>query len=619
MAGFTGKIVEVNLTTGAVKKFNVGQEVLRKFIGGSGLGAKLFFDSVSPNVDALSGDNTLFLTTGPLTGANLPGGARSSACFKSPLTNILGESNCGGNFGSELRFAGYDGIAIKGASAKPVYLLIDDDRVEIKDASAMWGKDSYETVDFLKQTISGTRKGTVLAIGQAGENLVKYASIMNDKHDAFGRCGGGAVMGAKKLKAIAVRGTGKIEPARPNEFQKIRKQMLDKCKGNFATDFLRDQGTNGGMIVGATTGDLPAKNWLLGENNAVASKIGGDILAEQYLVSPHACHGCVIACKRLVSVKEGPYKVDNTPGPEYETCASFGSLLMVDDLPGIIRANELCNRYGLDTISCGSSIAFAIDCFENGIISRKDTDGMDLKWGDIGAILKMVDKIARREGFGNILAEGVRSAAQKIGKKAVDYAVEVKGLEVPMHDPRAGHAYGIGYATAERGATHMAHLNGPTEMNVLIAPEIGLNGGYEGTKSEGKAQLSVISENLGQVYNSALLCITSFLVWGVNDIVDGLRAATGYDYDLKEMMECGERIWFLKRGLDNLMGVKRADDRLPKRILTPTNEGPAAGSVPNIELMLKEYYSLRELDSKGRPSKAKLNSLGLADLAAKLY
>jgi aldehyde:ferredoxin oxidoreductase len=373
------------------------------------------------------------------------------------------------------------------------------------------------------------------------------------------------------------------------------------------------------MIVGATTGDLPAKNWLLGENSEVASKIGGDIMAGQYLVSPHACHGCVIACKRLVSVKEGPYKVDNTPGPEYETCASFGSLLMVDDLPGIIRANELCNRYGLDTISCGSNIAFAIDCFENGIISRKDTDGMDLKWGDIGAILKMVDKIARREGFGNILAEGVRSAAQKIGKKAVDYAVEVKGLEVPMHDPRAGHAYGLGYVTAERGATHMAHLNGPAEMNVLVSPEIGLNGEYEGTKSEGKAELSVISENLGQIYNSAPLCMISFLVWGVNDIVDGLRGSTGYDYDVKEMMECGERVWFLKRGLDNLMGVKRADDRLPKRILTPTKEGPAAGSVPNIELMLKEYYSLRGLDSKGRPSKAKLNSLGLADLAAKLY
>ena len=292
---------------------------------------------------------------------------------------------------------------------------------------------------------------------------------------------------------------------------------------------------------------------------------------------------------------------------------------MVDDLPGIIRANELCNRYGLDTISCGSNIAFAIDCFENGIISRKDTDGMDLKWGDIGAILKMVDKIARREGFGNILAEGVRSAAQKIGKKAVDYAVEVKGLEVPMHDPRAGHAYGLGYVTSERGATHMAHQNGPTEMNVLIAPEIGLNGGYEGTKSEGKAQMSVISENLGQLYNSAPLCMISFLVWGVNDILDGLRAATGYDYDLKEMMECGERIWFLKRGLDNLMGVTRADDRLPKRILTPTKEGPAAGSVPNLELMLKEYYQLRGLDAKGRPLKEKLNGLGLADLAAKLY
>jgi aldehyde:ferredoxin oxidoreductase len=618
MSGFEGKIVEVNLTTGAVKKFNVPQEVLRKFMGGSGLGAKLFFDAVSPDVDPLSGDNTLFFTTGPLTGTNIPGGARSSACFKSPLTNIWGESNCGGNFGPELRYAGYDGIAIKGASSKPVYLLIDDDRVEIKDAVDLWGKDTYETVDILKQTIGGTRKAAVLAIGQAGENLVKYAAIVNDKYAKFGRCGGGAVMGSKKLKAIAVRGTSKLEFAEPAEFQKRRKEIADKSKEHIATQFMKDHGTNGGMMVLAATGDLPGKNWSLGDNNEVASKVNGVTVTENYLVSTHSCYGCPNGCKRMVKVKEGPYKVDESPGPEYETAASFGTLLMVDDLPGLIKANELCNRYGLDTISCGSTIAFAMDCFENGIINNKDTDSIDLSWGNIQAVLELVGKIARREGFGDTLAEGSRKAAQKIGKNAADYAVEVKGLEVPMHDPRAGHGLGLAYATSIRGACHMSNLNTSIEMNTVVAPEIGLTGTYEGMKSEGKAEMTLISENLAAVCNAAILCNIAVIPWAIQDIVDMLRLTSGFDYDIKEMMECGERIWLLKRGLNNLMGVKSSDDRLPKRILTPTKEGTAAGSVPDIDLMLKEYYGLRGLDSEGRPLKAKLNSVGLADLAARL-
>ena len=619
MAGYMGKMIEVNLTTGAIKKFTIGQDVLRKFMGGSGLGAKLFLDTVSPDVDPLSGDNTLFFTTGPLTGTNIPGGARSTACFKSPLTNIWGESNCGGSFGPELRYAGYDGIIVKGASAKPVYLLIDDDRVEIKDATDLWGKDTYQTADALKQNIGGTRKATVLAIGQAGENLVKYACIVNDGYAKFGRCGGGAVMGSKKLKAIVVRGTGKLEFANPAEFQKRRKEIADKSKEHIAIQFMKEHGTNGGMTVLAVTGDLPGKNWSLGDNTDVASKVNGVTVTEQYLVSPHSCYGCPNGCKRVVRVKEGPYKVDASPGPEYETAASLGTLLMVDDLPGLIRANELCNRYGLDTITCGSTIAFAMDCFDNGIISSNETDGMDLKWGNIVAVLELIEKIARREGFGNILAEGSRKAAQKIGKAAVDYAVEVKGLEVPMHDPRAGHSLGLAYATSIRGACHVSNLNTSIEMNTIVAPEIGLTGTYEGMKSEGKAEMTMISENLASICNAATLCTIAVMPWAMQDIVDMLRTTTGFDYDVKEMMECGERIWMLKRGLDNLMGVKRADDRLPKRILTPTKEGAAAGSVPNMELMLKEYYSLRGLDSKGRPSKAKLNSLGLAELAAKLY
>lgn len=618
MASYKGKILEVNLANGSIAHSTLEQDILRRFIGGSGLAAKLFLDRVSPDVDPLSGENILFLITGPLAGTALPGASRLAAGFKSPLTNIWGESNCGGNFGPELKFAGYDGIAIAGISDRPVYLFIDDDRVEIRDASDLWGRDIYETTDLLKERIGGRRSAKVLAIGQAGENLVRYASAINDKDAVLGRCGTGAVMGARKLKAIAVRGSGKVEPAHPAEFERGRKQIMKKVKASAITHSLRNYGTDGGMIDGAMSGDLPIKNWSLGKNLALASKIDGATLSERYLTRTHACYGCPVACKRVIKVEEGPYNTDEGPGPEYETCASFGSLLMVDDLAGIVKANEVCNRYGLDTISCGASIAFAIDCFENGIIGKQDTDGIELKWGDMGAILKMVDKIARRDGFGDTLAEGSKRAAQKIGRNAYNNAIEVKGLELPMHDPRAGHGLGLAYATSVRGGCHLTHIVAYAETGTFVAPEIGLHGGYNPKTSEGKAEMTIVSENLAMVVNSAIICQFVLLSLSVGDVLDMLRTTTGFDYDLKELMECGERTWLLKRGLCNLMGVGAADDRLPQRILTPTNEGGAAGSVPDIDLMLKQYYKLRPLDAEGRPTREKLHSLGLSDLAARL-
>jgi len=259
-----------------------------------------------------------------------------------------------------------------------------------------------------------------------------------------------------------------------------------------------------------------------------------------------------------------------------------------------------------------------MDCFENGLIDSKDTDGIELKWGNVDAVLKMLDKIVKRDGFGDTLAEGSKRAAERIGRNASDYTVEVKGLEVPMHDPRAGHGMGLAYATSIRGACHLQHGDLFTEMNILLRPEIGLTGPYQGKVSEGKAEMTLISENLGMVVNAAVICWFVMLSLGIEDLLYALRATSGFDYDIKEMMECGERLWMFKRGLDNLMGITAADDRLPKRIMTPTKEGGAAGSVPNMELMLKEYYSLRPLDANGRPTKEKLQSLGLSELAAKL-
>ncbi len=617
MKGFQGNILEVNLTAGDIGRSSIEKELLRDYIGGSGLGAKLFFDRVSPDVDPLSGDNIFFLVAGPLTGTNFPGTPRFTACFKSPLTGIWGESNCGGNFGVEMRFAGYDAIAIEGASDKPVYLFIENERVEIRDASDLWGRDVYEVTDILKERIDGGRKVKVLAIGQAGENRVRYSSIINDKGSALGRTGGGAVMGAKKLKAIVVRGSGRVEPALPGEFGRRRREILEKVKANSTTQAMRTYGT-GAVIDLMKIGDLPIKNWSLGEVLGLDVKLDKTTLKETYGVRMTACHGCPVSCKKVVKVEEGPYRVEEGPGPEYETIASFGSMLMIDDLAWISKVNEACNRYGLDTISCGCTIAFAMDCFEHGVIDENDTGGIALKWGHREAVSEMVDSIARREGFGDILAEGSREAARRIGGDARDYAAEVKGLEVPMHDPRAGHGLGLAYATSVTGACHNKHRVISVEFNGATYPEVGLSKKYEKQTSEDKAEMVMLCENLGMVVNSAIVC--SFVMGSLDipDIVDMLWLTTGFDYDSKELMDCGERIWLLKRGLNNLMGVRAGDDRLPKKLMTPVKEGGAAGSVPDMGLMLKEYYRLRSLDAEGRPEKQKLQSLGLADLAALL-
>ncbi len=618
--GYAGKILEVNLTSGKISKTSVDDETLRKFIGGSGLAAKLFLDRVSPQVAPLSPQNTLFIMTGPLQGTNLPGSGRFNISAKSPLTNIWGEGNCGGTFGPELKFAGWDGIIIEGASDKPVYLFIDDDKVEIRDASDLWGKDSYETIDMVTDKIGGGRKVKVLAIGQAGENLVKYAAIIHDKADVIGRCGLGAVMGFKKLKAIVVRGMGKASIAMPEDYNKARRAALDVIKDSAVAQSIHSMGTDASLPLGMMTGDVPSKNWSLGENLEGSEALGGPTYSEKYLTKTHACYACPIACKRVGQVKEGPYKGEEQAGPEYETCCTFGTLIMNNDLAAVIKINEMCNRYGLDTISCGSTIAFAIDCFEHGLITEDDTEGIKLTWGNMESVFKMVDKIARREGFGDVLAEGSRGAAKTIGRNAADFAVEVKGLEAPMHDPRGYHGMGLAYAMSNRGACHLQHMDLFVEQGQVAYPEIvGLKEDYEGQTSDGKAEMTMICENLGMVCSSAVLCVFVMACLKANDLVEFLRTTTGFGYSLGELMECGERVWLLKRGLNNLMGITAADDRLPKKILTPVNEGAAAGSVPDIESMRKEYYGLRKLNANGYPSREKLEGIGLADLARKIY
>jgi len=616
VATYTGKTLEVDLSTGEVKTTKLADDVVRKFIGGSGLAAKLFLDRVPPDIDPLSAKNVLFLMGGPLSGTNFPTSSRLVAAFKSPQTGIWGQASAGGSFASEMKRAGYDGIAIAGASTKPVYLVIEDDKVEIKDAADIWGKDCYETTDILEKRHEA--KADMIEIGPAGENLVKFASILNGKWGFISRCGGGAVMGSKKLKAVVIRGTGKVTPAMPKEYDNLRKDVLSKVKDNVISQALNGAGTAMAIEVNAMTGVLPVKNYTIGDGNFLAPKITGGAITAQYLTKPHACLTCPIGCKRTVKVAEGPYAIDEGPGPQYETVGALGSLLLIDNLAAILKTGEMANRYGMDTISCGGTIAFAAECFEKGLITSKDLDGDQLRWGNPDDVLAIMGKIAKRQGFGDVLAEGSRSAAKKVGGNAEDYTIEIKGLEFPQYDIRGSHGHGLSFMTSNRGACHVQSTIGSIESNWTTWPDIGINGGWDAKADEGKGELNVPCENLDMLTNSVTMCRFALMSMSISELAEALKTTTGFDYDLDEIMKCGERIWMLLRGVNNLMGVTAADDRMPKRLMTPHTEGGAAGSVPNVELMLKDYYKARGLDSNGRPLKDKLNALGLSELAARL-
>jgi aldehyde:ferredoxin oxidoreductase len=378
-------------------------------------------------------------------------------------------------------------------------------------------------------------------------------------------------------------------------------------------------GTDAGMDLGMMTGDVPIKNWKVGEDLLLSANLGGPAMTEKYLTRNHACSFCPIGCKRIVKVDDGPFKTEEGPGPEYETCCTFGTMIMNDDLEGVIKANEWCNRYGMDTISCGVTIAFAMEAFEKGLITQKDTGGIDLTWGNVDGAIKLLHKIAKKEGIGAVLSEGTREAAKRLGKGAEEFSVEVKGLEVPMHDPRGFHGMGLAYMTSIRGGCHLMHLALPVEQGISPFTEAGFQENYIGQTSEGKAEMIKLCEDLGLPCNSLVIC--QFVAWtySANELAEIVRVTTGFDFTLKDLFSCGERTWLLKRGLGNMMGVSAKDDRLPKRILTPLEEGSAAGSVPDVEKLLREYYEVRGLDREGKPKKEVLIKAGLNELAKKLH
>jgi len=611
MNGFRGKLLVINLKNDEITDEPLDEEIAKNFLGGAGYCCKYLYDQLDKNIDPLSPENILMFMTGPLCGSTAPTSGRFVVCAKSPLTGIWGESNCGGFFGPELKKAGYDGIIIKGASNHPVYVQITDEDVKIKDATMLWGKGIIETSEILKK-ILGSEFTRVACIGPAGENLVKYAIIASEAK-AAGRTGMGAVMGSKKLKAICVKAPKMTyNAAYPEKFKLAIKNANEYITNSYITELFSKFGTSGTIDTGNAYGDLPIKYWTLGKWDK-AYKISGVTAYDRIFTRQYPCYSCPIGCAHKTQLKEGKDKtIREIEAAEYETVVGFGSLILNDNLESIQKANFLCNNYGIDTISGSSTIALIYYIFNNHRIKKEDIDGLESKWGNFDAALKMIEKIAYRKGIGNLLAEG-SDAVGKYFNISQDEIATVYGMEVPYHDLR--HIYGMAVAYAlgtPRGPCHES-----CDMFLLM---FGCQLESYGIKlidwhqdDEEMAIVSALVQDYRAIYNSMIICnMTSFLP---EIMIDMINAATGLKFNLTDLKKLGERIYMIKRLFNLKMGITPQDDRLPQILLKPVNEGGSAGNTPNFDKLKKFYYKYRTFDlNTGYPSNEKLEYLGLYDL-----
>jgi len=602
MHGTTSKLLRVNLADGKIKTENLSEDTIKTFLGGKCLGAKILYEELEPGIDPLGPENKLIFATGPLTGAPFPGNTRHVVMAKSPITGGWGESHAAGFFGPELKYAGYEAVIVEGRAEEPVYLWIHDGYAEIRDAKRLWGKVTGDVQTEIRRE-ARDRRTRVAAIGPGGENLVKYASVISDLYCAAGRCGMGAVMGSKKLKAVSVRGTGSVSIADEETFKSLLKRARDEAMAGWGED-LYNYGTDSGLDNLSYSGRLPTKAFMKCTFDG-ADKITGETLSTTIMNKRATCPACPDAHYRIVETKDRYITDPDYGGPEYETCASFGSLCMNDDLEVIAKANELCNKYSIDTISAGVSIAFAMECYEKGVISKKDTGGLDLSWGNGDAIIQMIHKIAKREGIGDTLADGVKKAAEKIGGGSEAWALHVKGAELPMHEPRGKKGMGLTYATSDRGASHLqVYHDDSFENEANVAPEIGIDSTLvpQGRTETGprKVKLVKICEDLMALYNSLVICRFVFYPAGVSikTFMGIFRSVTGWNASPMELLRVGERSFNLTRAFNAREGFTRSDDTLPKRVMEPLPEGMLKGEAypPDVlENMLDLYYDLQGL------------------------
>ncbi len=608
-SGWWGKLLEVDLTRRATWEREIPAEEMQKFAGGSGLAASILFREFV-DCNPLDPENPLIFMPGLLTGTVVPSASRTTVCSRSPLTGIWDESNVGGYWGAELKSAGWDGIIIRGAAEKPVYLFISDESVSIKDASTLWGKDTFETEEAIRAEAGSKVK--VAAIGPAGERRVLISSIMFDGRlgRAAGRGGLGAVMGAKNLKAIAVKGTGRVPVHDLQALRAMLKQEIPVIREKAAgmTQF----GTAGGVQAVEAWGDLPIKNWTLGSWEEGAKKTTGQTWLPKALDSHHTCYGCPIRCSKLIRLDSGPYAGIYGHFPEYETLAGFGANCLNDDAEVIMAANDLCNRYGLDTISTSAGVAFAMELYEKGLVTKEDTGGLELQWGDAEAILTLTRQMGEKEGFGALLGEGTRNAARKIGRNAIEYSVHVKGLEFAFHDPRAFTSMAANYATENRGACHLGALTYFLGRGIKV-PDLGYAEPPDVLSNEGKGKIAYDMQNYMSIFNPMGLCKFLFLASvGPTQIAGWVRAVTGWEVTPDDMMTLGERLFNLKRMYNVRLGISRKDDKLPPRLMSHARpSGKSAGSLPHIGKMLDEYYKLRGWSEEGIPKRETLKRLGL--------
>ena len=609
---YAGKYLRVDLTEGRWWDESITDDQVRQWLLGSGLAAKILYDEMDPGVEALDPRSPLLIFNGLLVGTFAPTACRTSFCGRSPLTGIWNEANLGSHWGATLRFAGYDGLVITGRAAEPVYLYMDgvDGRIELRPAGHLWGLDHFETSERLFEETDARAK--VASIGPAGENLVRFASIMSGGPDharTAGRGGMGAVMGSKNLKAIVVRGRERPKYHDVRRFNQYVRESNAWIKENSIA--MTKFGSASGVAATEKFGDIPLKNWREGSWVEGTSKITGQAIHETMWLKHTFCFACPIGCGKEVEVKEGPYTMHGH-GPEYETIAGFGGMTMNDNIYSIAKANDLCNRNGMDTISTSSVIAFAMEAYERGLIIKEDTDGIELTWGNAEAIVALIPKIAHREGIGDLLADGVRAAAARLGPEAKAFAIHVKGMEVPYHDPRGFVSMATNYATSNRGACHLEALSYWNGYGILM-PDLGYDVALDPHKTEGQAKLCFDYQNYQSVYNPLGLC--KFIIKGLvgpATVAQLVSLAMGWDWAVEDVLRMGEKIFTLKRMINNRYGIGRQDDVLPQRLLTlPRPSGYAEGVLPDLDTMLPEYYRLRGWDENGAPTKEKLRQLGL--------
>ena len=596
MNGWIGNILIVDLSTQTITTEPLNPEIARLFIGGRGLGARLLWDLVGPEVDPLAPENVLIFATGPRTGTGFQTSNRFSVSTKSPQTGTVLDANSGGWWGMRLKRSGYDVIIVKGKAENPVYIEMTPEGITIHDAAHLWGKTVSETSEMLGQN---NNKRNVLCIGPAGENLVKFAAIMNDATRAAARGGPGAVMGSKNLKAIVIEGNERVEMDDKERFRFVQYEATKMLKANpITSQAFPEFGTSVVMNIINAIGALPTYNFQQ-THFEHAEAISGEAITDNILVENRACWACPIACTRVTktSQKEGE-------GPEYETAWSFGAACGVDNLEVIAHANYLCNDLGMDTITAGSTIACAMELTERGLMTS------DLRFGRADLLEKTVEDIGYRRGVGDELAEGSYRLAERYG--APELSMSVKKLEMPAYDPRGMQGQGLLYATSNRGGCHM-------RGNMLGAEVLGLPKLIDRLQVQGKASYVILNQHTNAVVDSLIACKFTHIAVADEYFARALTALTGVDYPTGELIKSGERIWNLERLYNLREGFTRADDTLPPRLLTEPATGGSEGQVSHLEPMLAEYYRARGWDENGVPKPAKLEDLGLAELMAEVY